>query len=76
MSDSADDRHDRRKCIGQIVDRIQNDRDGVGHQPDERFESDEQHVRQDTDDAGFNDRFLSVCRKDVNIIVLFFHTVL
>ena len=69
----ADDRDDGRKCVREIVYRIEDDGDGVGDQSDEGFKSDEKEVRHDADDAGPDDGFLSVFGHDGDIVILFTH---
>ena len=45
--------------VGDVVDGVQNDGNGVGHQADHRFERSKEHVGNDPDDAGPDDRLLT-----------------
>ena len=48
----ADDRDHRRERVGQVVDRIQRDRDGMRQNADDRLESSQKHICTDTDETG------------------------
>ena len=55
----TDDRDQRAARVGNIVDRVEHDGDGVAHQTDHRLEAGKEHVGDDPDNAGFDDRFFA-----------------
>ncbi len=54
----ADDRDDRRQGVGEVVDRIEDDRDGIRRETHEGFEGRQQHVGHDAHDARADDHRL------------------
>ncbi len=55
----ADDGNERAAGIRDVVDRVQHDGDGMAHQADCRLEDGEEHVGNNPDDAGPDDRFFA-----------------
>ena len=51
----AEDGDDARERVAQIVDRVERDGDGAGHDADERLEAGEKGIGQNADDAGSDD---------------------